>query len=396
MRKILGCSLILLLLSTGLSDRSFARVKQEAKRSKAVNVQAGDFDGLSMSLGSLPRLSNAESRSISAENPTGEKGKGAMATDGFGAKAARDLGQGWKVSPAINIEGKKVQVLADIDGPGAIQSMWMTGNVLSRDGILRIYWDHQEQPSVEVPARDFFCCTFGDVQVTSLPVAVNPKNGMNCFWVMPFRKHCKITIENRNPETKTLYYQINYTLTPVPDDAAYFHAQFRRVNPLPYKQDYTLVDGIKGTGHYVGTYMARGVNSNGWWGEGEIKFFIDGDKEFPTICGTGTEDYFGGSYNFDVGGRYQEYTTPFLGMPQVIRPDGLYSSQQRFGLYRWHVMDPIRFKSDLRVTIQSLGWRSEGRYLPMQDDFASVAYWYQTLPTAKFPPLLDRDGLEIN
>ncbi len=100
----------------------------------------------------------------------------------------------------------------------------------------------------------------------------------------------------------TLYYQINYTLTDVPEDAAYFHAQFRRVNPLPYKDVYTILDGVKGQGQYVGTYMAWGVNNTGWWGEGEIKFFMDGDKEFPTICGTGTEDYFCGSYNFDDQG----------------------------------------------------------------------------------------------
>ena len=131
-----------------------------------------------------------------------------------------------------------------------------------------------------------------------------------------------------------------------------------------------------------------------WWGEGEIKFYIDGDAEFPTICGTGTEDYFGGAYNWDVDGQYVTYTTPFMGMHQVIRPDGLYKSQQRFGMYRWHIMDPIRFDQDLRVTIQALGWRSGGRYLALQPDMASVAYWYQRLPAAPFPSLPDADYLE--
>lgn len=198
-------------------------------------------------------------------------------------------------------------------------------------------------------------------------------------------------------EEMVLYYQIDYTLTDVPDDAAYFHAQFRRKNPLPYKDVYTILDGVKGHGHYVGTYMAWGVNNNGWWGEGEIKFYIDGDNEYPTICGTGTEDYFCGSYNFEnrKTHQYQEFTTPYSGLPQVIRPDGLYRSQMRFGLYRWHIMDPIRFEKDLKVTIQALGWRSGGRYLPLQDDIASVAYWYQTLPTAEFPPLPDSDYLEV-
>ncbi len=205
----------------------------------------------------------------------------------------------------------------------------------------------------------------------------------------------------------TLYYQINYTLTEVPDSCAYFHAQFRRTNPLPYKSVYTILDGVQGHGHFVGTYMAWGVNNAGWWGEGEIKFFLDGDRDFPTICGTGTEDYFCGSYNFDPGNlgvagmrehyksHYREFTTPYAGMPQVIRPDGVYSSQMRFGLYRWHIVDPVRFEQELRVTIQALSWRHGGLYLPLQDDIASVAYWYQTLPTAPFPELPNRDYLEV-
>ena len=196
-------------------------------------------------------------------------------------------------------------------------------------------------------------------------------------------------------QRQSCYYQVDYTLTEVPEDAGYFHAQFRRSNPLPYQQPHTIVDGIRGMGHDVGTAMAWGVNNNGWWGEGEIEFHLDGDGEFPTICGTGTEDYFGGAYNWDVDGRYVSYSTPFMGMHQVIRPDGLYQSQQRFGMYRWHTMDPIRFQQDLRVTIQALGWRDGGRYLPLQDDISSVAYWYQSLPTAPFPPLPDRDYLEI-
>ena len=183
----------------------------------------------------------------------------------------------------------------------------------------------------------------------------------------------------------------------VPENCAYFCAQFRRVNPLPYKDVYTILDGVQGHGHYVGTYLAWGVNNNGWWGEGEIKFFIDNDREFPTICGTGTEDYFCGSYNFEdkTHKQYQSYTTLYAGLPQVIRPDGLYISQQRFGMYRWHVVDPVRFRKELKVTIQALGWHQDGRYLPLQDDISSVAYWYQTLPVAPFPTLPSKDMLEI-
>ncbi len=356
------------------------------------------FNGLGMCLGNLPRLSDAQTRSISAENFTGEKGKAGMALEGTGAQSARELGQGWKVSPSIQIAPGECRVLADVDGPGAIQHIWMTPSGHWRFSIIRIYWDGSSVPSVECPVGDFFACGWQKyAQVSSLPICVNPGSAFNCYWEMPFRQSCRITMTNISAESMTLYYQVDYTLTDVPEDSAYFHAQFRRQNPLPYKEVYTIVDNIRGKGQYVGTYMAWGVNNNGWWGEGEIKFYMDGDSEFPTICGTGTEDYFCGSYNFDVGkenGGYREFTTPYAGLPQVIRPDGLYVSQQRFGLYRWHIMDPVRFSEDLRVTIQALGWCSRG-YLPLQDDISSVAYWYQTLPTAPFPTLPDRDYLEV-
>lgn len=364
------------------------------------------FSGLGVNLGNLYRLSDARTRSISPENFTGAKGEGGKATEGTGAACARDLGQGWKISPSIEIASGETRVLADIDGPGAIQQIWATvANVAWRDLILRIHWDGQEQPSVECPIGDFFASGWNRfAQVSSLAVCVNPGRAFNCYWEMPFRKKAVITLENRAPEMMVLYYQINYVLTEVPEDAAYFHAQFRRSNTLKYMEDHTLLDGVSGRGQYVGTYMAWGVNNCGWWGEGEIKFFMDGDGQWPTICGTGTEDYFCGAYNFDVGIKdpdqgpgYREFNTPYAGMPQVIRPDGHYLSQTRFGLYRWHIPDPIRFERDLRVTIQALGWRHgpNRRYLPLQDDIASVAYWYQTLPTAPFPELPDRDYLEI-
>ena len=346
----------------------------------------------------LSTLSTAESRSISPENFTGAKGKGGMAEEGTGAACARDLGPGWKISPSVVIEAGTTFEMADIEGPGTIEQIWLTPTGNWRFSILRIYWDDQQHPSVECPVGDFFACGWGQyAQVSSLAVCVNPGSAFNCYWSMPFRRRCRITLENIASDDMRLYYQINYALAPVSDEAAYFHAQFRRVNPLPYKEVYTLLDGVEGQGHFAGTYMAWGVNNSGWWGEGEIKFYLDGDREFPTVCGTGTEDYFCGSYNFEnkASGQYQEYTTPYAGMPQVLRPDGVYRSQMRFGLYRWHITDPVRFKKDLRVTIQALGWREGGRYLPLQDDIASVVYWYQTLPGEPFPPLPERDFLEI-
>jgi hypothetical protein len=356
------------------------------------------FNGLGLHLGNLSRLSPAQTRSLSPENLTGEKGDGARATEGTGARAARDLGVGWKISPSIKVGPGEVREIADVAGPGAIQQIWMTPTGNWRFSILRIYWDDQEQPSVECPVGDFFACGWGRfAPLSSLAVCVNPGSAFNCYWEMPFRRRCRITFQNIADTEMVLYYQINYTLTDVPEDAAYFHAQFRRTNPLPYQEVYTILEGVRGQGQYVGTAMAWGVNNAGWWGEGEIKFYLDGDGAFPTLCGTGTEDYFCGSYNFEnqETRQYQEFSTPYAGMPQVIRPDGVYRSQQRFGLYRWHITDPIRFRQDLRVTIQALGWRDGGRYLPLQDDIASVAFWYQTLPTAPFPALPDKDGLEI-
>ena len=380
MKTIITCMLLLFVSSVALAQSN------------------EKFDGLQTGMSNLFRLSDAETRSISPENFTGEKGRGGMATEGTGKNAARNLGQGWKISPSVRIKAGTTFTMAEITGSGAIQHIWMTPTGRWRFSIMRIYWDDETEPSVECPVGDFFGMGWGEyAQLTSLAIAVNPGSAFNSYWVMPFRRKCRITMENIDDRDMTLYYQIDYTLAKVPDDAAYFHAQFRRTNPVQFKQNYTLVDGIKGQGQYVGTYLAWGVNNNGWWGEGEIKFYIDGDRDFPTICGTGTEDYFCGSYNFEnqKTKQYQEFTTPYTGLHQVIRPDGLYRSQQRFGMYRWHITDPIRFKRDLRVTIQALGWRGNGEYLPLQDDISSVVYWYQTEPHGKFPVLPGKDYLEV-
>ena len=353
------------------------------------------FDGLNMSLGNLSLLSRAQSRSISPENFDGAKGAGGLATEGTGAECGRDLGRGWKISPSVDIAPGQVFEMANIAGPGAIQQIWMTPTGTWRQTILRFYWDNEETPSVECPIGDFFGMGWGEyAPLNSLPVCVNPGSAFNCYWEMPFRKHCRITVENLAADPMILYYQVNYTLTDIPDDAAYFHAQWRRSNPLPQGEVHTLLDGVQGHGHYVGTYLAWQVNNTGWWGEGEIKFYMDGDA-WPTICGTGTEDYFCGSYNFDRNGQYTVFSTAYAGLHQVIKPDGAYRSQQRFGMYRWHIMDPVRFQQDLKVTIQALGWRSGGRYLPLQDDIASVSFWYQREPHAVFRALPGKDGLEI-
>ena len=356
-------------------------------------------------IGGISRLSKAQTRSITAENVYGEKGKGGMAEvsaapqpdvvkigqkwDGANP-CARDLGRKWKVRPCITLPKESTTPLMDVDGPGVIQHIWITVDPKRyRDLILRMYWDGEAVPSVEVPLGDFFCNGWKTrANVLSIPINVNPSGANNCYFPMPFRQHARITIENRAPEDQTgFFYAFNYALTEVDKDDAYFHAQFRRTNPLKYLDDYTILDGVKGQGQYVGTYMAWQQNSTGWWGEGEVKFFIDGDPDFPTICGTGTEDYFGGAWCFG-----QNFSAPFLGYP-FGACDG--KTGNRHGLYRFHLPDPVRFAQDLKVTMQAIGWRSEGRYLPLQDDIASVAYWYQAEPHVRFPALGNRDDLEV-
>lgn len=204
----------------------------------------------------------------------------------------------------------------------------------------------------------------------------NPGKGMCCYFEMPYFKGFCVEIENIGSTSANIYYQIDCEEKKIPADSLYFHARFRRVNPLPYKEVYKIIDNIKGNGLYVGTYLRSGVKTNGCWCEGEIKFYIDGDTDFPSICGTGTEDYFCGAYSFEVNGKYVEFGTPYSGLAKVERTDDLFKSQRYFNMYRWHINDPIYFKENLRVTIQALGWRSEGRYLPLQDDISSVAYWY--------------------
>lgn len=355
------------------------------------------------SLKNLFNLKDSKTRSISPENFTGEKGKGGMATleEGNAAEAARKLGQGWKVNPYIHIEPGQTFTLGEINESGVINHIWMTPVGDYRLMILRFYWDGETEPSIEVPVGDFFASGWGMMNepiISSLAICVNPRSGFNSYWQMPFRKNCKVTMENLGDKRATVYYQINYTLQQVEQNTPYFHAQFRRVNPLPFKDVFTILDGVKGNGQYVGTYLAHGARSKGWWGEGEIKFYIDGDNKFPTICGTGEEDYFCGSYGYndhEVNGKtfYTEFSSLYTGFYKA-KDSTIADYLGAFGQYRWHIEDPIRFNENLKITIQSLGWGPDG-YLPLQDDLASVAYWYQEEPHAKFPQLPTKDKLVI-
>ncbi len=355
-----------------------------------------DFRVLSSGLGTLPLLSGAVTRSVSAENPTGEKGKGGMAIpnpadpDLPHSGAATDLGQRWKVRPFLKPKAGETVTLMDVEGPGIIQHIWMAtetnwaGN--GRACVLRFYWDDEETPSIEVPMTDFFAVGHDlFAPVNSLAVIVNPTSALNCYWPMPFRRHSKVTFTNESGrDLNVLAFQITYAVTDVPDDVGYFHAQWRRAVTDRANPDYAILDDVKGKGRYVGTFLAWTQLSDGWFGEGEIKFYMDGDKQFPTICGTGTEDYFCGSYGFP-----EVYSTAYVGT--TLKHPGE-DGPPKWSLYRWHIMDPICFREDLRVTIQALGWWPNAKYQPLADDIASVAYWYQKEPHAEFPkfPTLEK------
>jgi len=345
---------------------------------------------LNLGLGNIHLLSEAATRSISAENPTGAVAGGAheLPTEtGIGA-AASLLGQGWKVRPCITLDPGSVTTLADIEGPGVIQHIWITVRPEAyRSCVIRFYWDDEATPSVEVPLGDLFTNVLGQrFDVTSLPITVNPSGGFNSYWPMPFRQRARITIQNDYWEAISgFFYQITYALQPVPAQSAYFHAQWRRSMTTRQYPEHVILDGVRGQGHYVGTVMGWYQFSNGWWGEGEIKFYLDGDTTFPTICGTGTEDYFGGAWGF--GGR--TFSTAFLGYPLYRKEPGEVPCH---GLYRWHIMDPIRFQKELKVTMQALGWWLNRKFEPLTDDICSVAYWYQAEPHAPFPTLPDLAG----
>lgn len=357
-------------------------------------------------LASLPLIQNAYSRTINCENRTGEPGKGGM--------AASHLGSSRKGSPCFTLKAGETATLAEMAGPGAINHIWITVTdktteadcFVLRDVVLRMYWDDESEPSVECPLGDFFASGFGvGARINSLPIVVNPNRGFNCYFQMPFGKKAKITVESQHAnDIGGFFYQIDYVLydEPLPENTAYFHAQWRRDRYTTKQQDYVLLDGVQGRGHYIGTYLALTTLERYWWGEGEMKFYIDDDGQYPTICGTGTEDYFGGAWSFadQVNGETveQTYCTPFMGYPYHSRTDAAVHNRyheadmppQR-GFYRWHIPDPIHFRKNLKVTLQQIGVGHRGLF-ERSDDVASVAYWYQTEPHAGFPTLPDKES----
>lgn len=326
------------------------------------------------------RLEDGESRAITWENKKGEKGKGGM--------AANYLGVGRKGSAYVPvIKSHETVVLADVDGCGIIRHIWMTvtdkisekTRFVLKDLVLRIYWDNAQYPSVECPLGDFFCLGFGtSYNVNSVPVCVNPLRAMNMYIPMPFRSHFKVTLENQAEEDlEAFFYQIDYTLKKsLPENTGYFHAQYRHERQTTLREDYTILDNVSGKGQYIGVFVQLTTLQRDWYGEGEMKFYIDGDKEFPTICGTGMEDYFGGAWSFGPNVEHT-FCTPYMGFPyyscQMPDYDPMVPAQRAF--YRWHIEDPILFDEDLKVTLQQIGINANGMF-ERSDDLASVCYFY--------------------
>jgi hypothetical protein len=277
--------------------------------------------------------------------------------------------------------------LADLEGPGVIRQIFLTTNATQlRTLVLRSTWDDSPVPAVESPMGDFFAIGQDGVNytVTSTVVTVAPSRGCSSYWPMPFRRRARITLTNEGETAVAIVaYRVAWEASPVADDAAYFHARWQHTDAGPDRPEHVILDQVRGRGVYVGTTMAWTARSPGWWGEGEVKFHIDGDTEFPTIVDNGTEDYFGGAWGFgrdflppaaDGSVRQLAFAGPYAGCPLVEGPE---LPVRRFSLYRWHIPDPIGFREAIRVTVQSLGWGPDGRYAIRADDIASTAFWYE-------------------
>lgn len=277
------------------------------------------------------------------------------------------------------IEPGQTLTLVDHRGAGIIRRWWLTiaprnDRAIQRRLIVRCWWDNEAIPSVEVPVSDFFGMGFGEWRdYVSLPLNMT-SGGYNCYWPMPFRRRARISVENRaGKAVDAFYYNIDIeTLRRLPDDALYFHAQFRRTRPTQNGKPVTILE-TTGRGHYVGTLLSmQRIRGRGLgYLEGDERVFVDGEK-IPSIIGTGTEDYFSSGWYFDTG----VYSAPYHGV--TIKDD----AKTRINAYRWHIEDPIAFQRSLRFTIEHGGMNDAPNV-----DYTSVAYWYQTLPPLRFPPL---------
>lgn len=311
-----------------------------------------------------------ESRSISFENPTGAPGQG--------GKAASRLGPGRKGAPSRTLKSGETVTLCDIAGPGVIRHLWITTRPdpwILRGFLIRAYWEGQEHPSIECPLADFMGIAHGQVRAYQSAVhSVGPSAGMNFWLPMPFTRRARLTLSNEGEKAAPVFYQLDYTAGEVlPPDVGRLHVSFRRENPTTLKQDFEILPPRKGRGRFLGAVLGIRALGPDWWGEGEVKIYLDGDRDFPTICGTGSEDYVGLSWGI------QQVAFLFHG---CSLNEGGYVS-----MYRWHLPDPVVWKEDCRVTIQQIGWKNG--LVERQDDWSAAAFWYEAVPSAPLPPCAD-------
>ncbi len=309
------------------------------------------------------------SRSISFENPTGAPGQG--------GQAASHLGVGRKGKPSINLKAGQTVPLCDIQGSGTLRHIWITTRsepVNLRSLVIRAWWDDQDHPSIECPLGDFMGFAHGHgVGYHSAVHALGTSAGMNIFLPMPFTQRARLTLSNEGPKDMPLFYQIDYTLADRhPRDVGRLHVLFRRENPTTLKQDFELMPLRTGKGRFIGSVMGiRNLHPEQWWGEGEVKVYMDGDSEFPTLCGTGSEDYVGLSWGIQQ--------TPYL-------YNGCSLNDKNFvSMYRWHLPDPVAWREECRITIQQIAW-NQG-LAETQDDWSAATFWYEPIPSGPLPAL---------
>jgi hypothetical protein len=282
-----------------------------------------------------------DSRAITFENPTGARGAGGTS---YGGR---------KGSPSRRIEAGERVVLADIEGPGTIRHIWMTFPPASPE-VMRalsfdVFYNGASGSSISVPCLDFFGLPHGrPVPYSSFLTSAQEGRGFNAYFPMPFERSIRVELANDAPRALDVYFQIDYTLGPVAP--SYLHVSFRRENPTVMRRDFAIADGLTGPGRFLGCVVGVRVFRDGglWYGEGELKIYRDGDDAFPTICGTGLEDYVGSAWGLGP------HHAPFAGAPLDVRP-GRKPLPDFVGFYRWHVPDPVMFERDLRVTIQQIG-----------------------------------------
>jgi hypothetical protein len=310
------------------------------------------------------------SRSISFENPSGQPGEG--------GKEASKLGVGRKGFPARNIAAGETVVLCDILEPGTIRHIWMTGSFKDhpaslRSMVIRAWWDNQEHPSIECPLGDFMGSANGRISPYQSAVHSTGINAAFNFWLpMPFSQRAKITLTNEGDSEITVFYQIDYTVGDRhPEELGRLHVCFLRENPTTLQKDFEILPKRSGKGRYVGTVLGIRSSDQNWWGEGEIKIYMDGDTEFPTICGTGSEDYVCLSYGM------QE--TPYRYHGCSWNRDGYVS------MYRWHLPDPIFWERECRITIQQIGYD----YSRIETTGTAL---YEPVPSEPLPPLPGLDS----